>query len=106
MLMTVCSPLKGVNVVFAHDTELALGSVAALVNTARDDVGVAVELLPDLAALDAFLAAWQWTGARANDANELESVRALRPRLAGVSTGGEAPGAGRANPLLPAARGL
>ena len=34
--------------VFAHDTELALGSVAALVNTARDDVGVEVELLPDL----------------------------------------------------------
>jgi predicted RNA-binding Zn ribbon-like protein len=82
MLVTVCRAQKGVNVVFAHDTELALGSVAALVNTARDDVGVEVELLPDLAALDAFLDAWQWTGARSNDEAELQAVRDLRPRLA------------------------
>jgi predicted RNA-binding Zn ribbon-like protein len=80
--MTVCRALKGVNVVFAHDTELALGSVVALVNTARDDVGVEVELLPDLASLDAFLVTWQWTGARGHDAEELAAVRALRPRLA------------------------
>lgn len=84
--MTLGTVLTGVNVVFAHDTELALGSVAALVNTARDDVGVEVELLPDLAALDAFLVVWQWTGARSNDADELASVRALRPRLAELWT--------------------
>ena len=75
--------------VFAHDTELALGSATALVNTARDDVGVEVELLPDLASLDAFLATWQWTGARTHDEHELADVRALRPRLAALWTADE-----------------
>jgi predicted RNA-binding Zn ribbon-like protein len=69
-------------VVFAHDTEMALGSAAALVNTARDDVRTDIELLPDVAALDAFLETWQWSGSRTRDAHELELVRALRPRLA------------------------
>ena len=43
---------------FAHDTEVALTAAAALVNTdsASD------EALPDVAALDAFVAAWGWTG--------------------------------------------
>src|SRR4051812_35171344 len=100
MLMTVCGALKGVNVVFAHDTELALGSAAALVNTARDDVGVEVELLPDLAALDAFLAAWQWTGARSNDDKELDSVRAFRPRLAEFWTADEDRAVAMVNELL------
>lgn len=57
--------------VFAHDTEAALASAAALVNT-------------DLAApadLDAFLDAHGWTGSRAHDEAELAGVRALRPLL-------------------------
>ena len=87
--MTLGNALKGVNVVFAHDTELALGSAAALVNTARDDIGVEVELLPDQAALDAFLETWQWTGARSNDEAELQAVRDLRPRLAEFWTADE-----------------
>jgi predicted RNA-binding Zn ribbon-like protein len=69
-------------VVFAHDTEMALSSAADLVNTARDDVGKPIELLPDLAALDAFLASWRWSGRRDNDEAELQAVRDLRPRLA------------------------
>ena len=62
---------------FAHDTEVALAAAAALVNTDSTDG----ELLPDLAALDAFLEEWGFTGSRRRDAAELDAVRALRPRL-------------------------
>jgi predicted RNA-binding Zn ribbon-like protein len=81
MLMTLGLRAKGVNVVFAHDTETSISAAAALVNTARDDVGKPVELLPDVAALDAFLETWEWTGSRTHDEAELQSVRDLRPRL-------------------------
>jgi predicted RNA-binding Zn ribbon-like protein len=64
-------------VVFAHDTEVALQGAAALVNTLDGDA----DLLPDLASLDAFVAAWGWTGDRRHDSSELHSVRELRPRL-------------------------
>ena len=65
---------------FAHDTEVALNAAAGLVNTAR----AGREELPDLAALDGFVAHWRWTGARARDQAEMESVHALRARLARV----------------------
>ena len=71
--------------VFAHDTEVALGAAAALVNTApgaRDD-----EELATRAALDRFVADWGWTGARGRNRAELDSVRALRPRLRRVWEG-------------------
>ncbi len=68
---------KGVKLLFAHDTEVALGALAALVNTGRGDA----EGLPDLGALDDYVATWRWTGSRAHDAAELDSVRALRSRL-------------------------
>ena len=45
---------------FAHDTEVALAAAVALVNTGRGGR----ELLPDVAALDRFVAAWRWTGER------------------------------------------
>jgi predicted RNA-binding Zn ribbon-like protein len=63
---------------FTHDTEMSLNATAALVNTARGDA----EALPDTAALDEFVAHWQWTGSRTRDHGELEAVRALRPRFA------------------------
>lgn len=63
--------------IFAHDTELALGAAAALINTEH----TGREELADVAALDRFVAHWGWTGSRCRDRNELESVRALRPRL-------------------------
>ena len=69
--------MKGVKVLFAHDTELALAAAAALVNTDRPGA----DELPDRAALDGFLERWGWTGGRRRDAAELEAVRALRPRL-------------------------
>jgi len=62
--------------IFAHDTETALGFAAALVNTAG-----AKELLPDIAALDALVRAWEWSGDRTGDEAELRAVRALRPRI-------------------------
>jgi len=64
-------------VIFAHDTEVALASAAALVNTGRGDD----ELLPDVAALDEFVRSWGWTGERTHDQAELDAVRRLRPRL-------------------------
>jgi predicted RNA-binding Zn ribbon-like protein len=63
---------------FAHDTERALAGAAALINTGRQTE----EELPDVAALDAFVDEWQWSGDRTHDQAELDSVRALRPRLA------------------------
>ena len=62
---------------FAHDTEVSFNATAALVNTARGE-----EELPDIAARDAFVQHWRWTGGRAHDQAELDAVRALRPRLA------------------------
>jgi predicted RNA-binding Zn ribbon-like protein len=64
-------------VLFAHDTEAALSSAAALVNTD----GLDADELSDVAALDRFLATWGWTGSRRGDRAELDRVRALRPRL-------------------------
>jgi predicted RNA-binding Zn ribbon-like protein len=64
-------------VLFAHDTEVALANAAALVNTGRGGK----ELLPDVAALDEFIAAWSWTGSRTHDQAELDAVRRLRARL-------------------------
>ncbi len=65
-------------VLFTHDTELALGSAAALVNTG---LGGADELA-DVAALDRFVTDWRISGVRTHDAAELAAVRRLRPRLA------------------------
>jgi predicted RNA-binding Zn ribbon-like protein len=64
-------------VLFAHDTEVALGAATALVNTARGDM----DSLSDLEALDSFVTTWRWTGDRTHDEEELAAVRALRPRL-------------------------
>ncbi len=75
--MTLLSGHERGQLLFAHDTEVSLAATAALVNTAR---GGADEL-PDVAALDAFVDAWRWTGSRAHDQAELDAVRRLRPRL-------------------------
>jgi predicted RNA-binding Zn ribbon-like protein len=64
---------------FEHDTEVALASAAALVNTEPGDGRE--ERLPDLVALAAFLDEWDWTGERPASRAVLGRVRALRPRL-------------------------
>jgi len=64
-------------VIFAHDTEAALMAAADLVNTEQPDQ----DTLADVAALEAFVQRWGWTGSRRGDIAELAEVRALRPRL-------------------------
>jgi predicted RNA-binding Zn ribbon-like protein len=75
MLMTLAVLLKGVKLLFAHDTEVALAAAAALVNT-EEEGG-----LDSLDELDSFVAEWGWTGSRRRTRAELDAVRALRPRL-------------------------
>jgi predicted RNA-binding Zn ribbon-like protein len=87
---------------FAHDTEVALAAAAALVNTGRGST----EELPDLAALDEFVADWGWTGERTRDQAELDAVRRLRPRLAQLWQMNEDQAAGLVNTLLRDARAL
>jgi predicted RNA-binding Zn ribbon-like protein len=89
-------------VLFAHDTEVALSAAAALVNTAtaRPD---ALATLPNL---DAFTAAWGWTGRREHTAQELAAVRALRPRLRQIWLVDEDAAVDIVNGLLREARAL
>jgi predicted RNA-binding Zn ribbon-like protein len=63
--------------IFTHDTELTLKAACVLINTNRVDG----EQLGDLAALDAYLDGFGYTGRRDHDAAELESVHRLRERL-------------------------
>jgi predicted RNA-binding Zn ribbon-like protein len=63
--------------IFSHDTELTLRAACVLVNSDRVDG----ERLGDMAALDAYLDDFGWTGRRDRDAAELESVHRLRVRL-------------------------
>jgi predicted RNA-binding Zn ribbon-like protein len=77
MPMTLVARLSGVNVVFTYDTEVALVSAVALVNTAARGA----EGLPDQAALDRFLLDQRWTGSRTHDQRELDTTRSLRPVL-------------------------
>src|SRR5689334_16626231 len=87
---------------FAHDTERALAAAVALVNTGRQSD----ERLPDVAALDAFVEEWRWTGDRTRDEAELEAVRSLRPRLARLWTADEDEAAAIVNELLREATAL
>jgi predicted RNA-binding Zn ribbon-like protein len=94
--------VKGVKLLFAHDTEVALNAAAALVNTGRGST----DELPDMAALDRFVAAQSWTGARAHDQAELDAVRRLRPRLARLWDASADEAAGLVNALLREAHAL
>ena len=87
---------------FAHDTERALAGATALINTGRQDE----EELPDVAALDAFVEHWEWTGHRTHDTAELEAVRALRTRLARLWEVDEDEAASIVNELLREAQAL
>ncbi len=62
--------------VFAHDTEEALQSAAALVNTAQTP-----DALMSVDDLSTFYVDQGWKGQHAGDAEELAQVRALRPTL-------------------------
>lgn len=71
--------------VFARDTEVALATAAALVNTLGRDA----DRLTTAAGLDEFVARWEFTGARTHDAAELAGTRALRPVLRRLWTSGD-----------------
>jgi predicted RNA-binding Zn ribbon-like protein len=94
--------MSGVNVIFAHDTEVALRNAAALVNTYSgdsDELGAVTDL-------DRFLADWGWTGSRTHDPAELDAVRALRPRLREIWTADTDDAVAGVNALLAEARAL
>lgn len=65
---------------FAHDTEVALEGAAALVNTGRSGE----ERLSDPAALAEFLDRERYSGTRAGDEAEVQAIRDLRRRVAGL----------------------
>lgn len=88
--------------VFAPDTEAALQAAAALVNTEQPDG----DALAGPGDLDAFLAAWDWTGSRAHDLAELDAVRALRPGLRALWQAEEDELVAQVNALLRDARAL
>ncbi|HJQ88859.1 MAG TPA: CGNR zinc finger domain-containing protein [Propionibacteriaceae bacterium] len=75
--MTLVEMMSGVKMPFSHDTERALAETAALVNT----VGLDGDTLVTLADFDDLLARYPYSGAIRRTPEELESVRALRPRL-------------------------
>jgi predicted RNA-binding Zn ribbon-like protein len=74
MVMTVRHAVTGVNMVFAHDTELTLQAAAALANTARSDQ----DTLSSLDDLATFMADWDYEDAHVDD-EELARIRLLRP---------------------------
>jgi predicted RNA-binding Zn ribbon-like protein len=84
--------------IFAHDTELALGAAAALVN-ACDDFETPADL-------ERFLVEWRWSGRRAGTRRELDEVRALVPRLRSLWSADDAEAAELVNALLVEAHAL
>ncbi|MDQ0754771.1 CGNR zinc finger domain-containing protein [Arthrobacter sp. B3I4] len=88
--------------VFAPDTEVALRSVVALINTAANSE----EHLSGLAELDRFLAAEGFSGSRSHEAAELASVHRLRTELAALWLADEDSAVVIVNRLLREARAL
>ncbi|MHA7262810.1 CGNR zinc finger domain-containing protein [Arthrobacter sp. TMN-37] len=87
---------------FAYDTEVALVSAAALINTARE----APDALSSLRDLDVFLAAQQFSGSRTHTPGELDDVRALRTELEAIWHASEEDAVERVNRILRRARAL
>ena len=87
--------------VFAYDTEAALQSAVALVNSAEEP-----DTLTTVRELDAWYAEYQYTGRRDGDAAELAEIRALRPVLRDLLTTDRERAAGLVNALLSEARAM
>lgn len=100
--------MSGVNTLFTHDTEVALIAAAALVNTMPGSVpgDTDEDTLTSVEQLEQLFADQQWTGRFDRDAAELDTVRALRPRLRGLWEGDEATVVALVNELLADARAL
>ncbi|MFL4473368.1 CGNR zinc finger domain-containing protein [Paeniglutamicibacter sp. MACA_103] len=88
--------------IFAPDTEVALGSVVALINSSTQ---VSDGLLTR-ADLDEFLKAQGFTGSRTHNDAELRSVRQLRAQLRGLWLASEQESVDQVNNILRNARAL
>jgi predicted RNA-binding Zn ribbon-like protein len=86
-------------VTFAHDTEVALVSAAALVNT-DPGPGTGEDSLASEADLVRFLDEHGWYGVRTGQRGELDAVRALRPGLRDLWHLEEVPLVTRVNAIL------
>ena len=87
--------------IFAHDTEIALVSAAALINSG---VNGAELLTPE--GLDEFVLAQKFSGSRTHDDAELQLVRKMRSRLAQMWRAPEDDAAAQVNKLLKEAKAL
>ncbi len=81
---------------FAYDTEVALVSAAALINTAKEEP----DGLSTPGDLDGFLAAQQFSGSRTGTQDELDAVRALRGELEAIWLTAEDDAVERVNRIL------
>ncbi|WP_435200116.1 CGNR zinc finger domain-containing protein [Janibacter sp. GS2] len=88
---------------FAYDTDVALRTAAALVNTGSPDE----DSLTTTQALQEFFIEWGWTGRHDGSEAELAAVRALRGRLRAVwLAAGEEAFVAEVNALLRSGRAL
>ncbi|WP_026550723.1 CGNR zinc finger domain-containing protein [Arthrobacter sp. Br18] len=81
---------------FTHDTEVALISAAALINTGKEDP----DQLRTPADLDTFLTEQRFSGSRTHTRAELDAVRALRAELEILWFAQEDDAVGRVNGIL------
>ena len=86
---------------FAHDTECSLQAAVALVNSA-----VEPDTLTRVADLDRFWDEYGYTGRHDRTPEELDTVRALRPRLRELLTAERDDAAAMVNQLLSQAQAL
>lgn len=87
---------------FAHDTEVTLGALSAMVNTAHTDP----DGLSTVADLTDFARSWQWSALGRLTADDLAEVRALRPVAARFWELAEDDAADLVNRLLAEAKAL
>ncbi|MGI8523424.1 MAG: CGNR zinc finger domain-containing protein [Nocardioides sp.] len=87
--------------IFAHDTQTALLSAVALVNTA-----VEPDTLTSVAELDAFYETWAYSGTHTRDRAELAQVREIRADLRGLLRSARDDAAALVNDVLAEARAL
>lgn len=88
--------------IFAPDTEKALGSIVALINT----LSPSADHLITPGDLDVFIAQEHFTGSRTHDEAELRSVRQIRTQLAEIWVLDEDQAVARINAILRSARAL
>lgn len=92
--------------IFTHDTEVALGFVAALTETPPEASDSGDDELSTPAQLVALLDAWDYSGRRDGDERELVEVRDARARLRAIWLQDRDDAAASVNELLAEARAL